>query len=119
MFKKGSPAPHIELGCDFAKQGRFDKAISEFNKAISIFEPKSIHYIQLSKALNHIVFDNHYINIRNTANEQQAKELVSIQNKLAFAVDMGYIRSFEELINEMRKMYHKRNPVHDGAKQLK
>lgn len=77
----------------------------ELNKSIGIFEPKSAQYMLLSKNLNYIVFNNHFTNIRNSATEDQIKTLVDIQKKLAFAIDMGYIRSFDELINEMRRLW--------------
>lgn len=32
-------------------------------------------------------------------------QLTELQKQLAFAVDMGYIKSFDELINEMRRIW--------------
>jgi len=64
-----------------------------------------IDYSRLAKALNWIVFDRHERGIRQTATQEQLKELTEIQKKLAFACDMGYIKTFDELINEMRRMY--------------
>jgi hypothetical protein len=79
--------------------------------AIAVFEPNSKQYIQIAKGLNHIVFEKHEHGIRQTASEEQLKELTDIQKKLAFAVDMGYIRSFDELLNEMRRIYYKKYVV--------
>lgn len=69
----------------------------------------NVNYSQIAKALNYIVFGEHKDGLRQNANENQLKELTDIQQKLSFAVDMGYIRSFDELMNEMRKMWHKKH----------
>lgn len=63
-------------------------------------------YVQMAKGLNWIVFNGHEKGIRQIATQQQLSSLNDIQKKLAFAIDMGYIRSFDELINEMRRIYH-------------
>lgn len=65
----------------------------------------NIDYSQLARGLNWIVFNRHENGIRQKSDQFQLKELVDVQKKLAFAVDMGYIKSFDELINEMRRMY--------------
>ncbi len=69
---------------------------------------KDINYPQLAKGINWIVFNIHEAGIRNKATQAQLKELVDIQKKLAFACDMGYIKTFDELINEMRRIYHQK-----------
>lgn len=69
---------------------------------------RDINYPQLAKGLNWIVFNNHESGIRNKASQDQLKQLVEVQKKLAFACDMGYIKTFDELINEMRRLYHMR-----------
>ena len=43
--------------------------------------------------------------LRQTATEEQLKELNEIQIKFSFAIDMGYIKSYSQLIEEMREMY--------------
>ena len=65
-----------------------------------------IDYRRLAKGLNWIIFNRHEKDIRNSATPVQLKDLVDLQKQLAFAVDMGYIKTFDELINEMRRMYH-------------
>lgn len=74
--------------------------------SLELFQPTTFQRIQMAKALNYIVFNKHYANIRNDANENQLQELTELQKKLAFAIDMGYIRTFDELINEMRRIWH-------------
>lgn len=65
----------------------------------------NVNYSQVAKALNHIVFRRHDDNLRQRASQEQLKELTTIEGKLSFAIDMGYIRSFNELMRELRKMY--------------
>ena len=84
-----------------------DNAGDNYNgltNAVSRFE--NVNYPQLAKGLNWIVFNRHEKEIRQIATEEQLNQLTELQKKLAFAVDMGYIRTFEELLNEMRRMWH-------------
>ena len=77
---------------------------------------KGYKFDEVAKALQWIVFNKTGKNLRQTATQEQLRELAELQNKLAFAIDMGYIRSYEQLISEMRKIWNdKNNPV----KQLK
>jgi hypothetical protein len=66
---------------------------------------QDISYPQLAKSLNWIVFNRHEGGIRQTATEDELHELTELQKKLAFAVDMGYIRTFTELLNELRRLW--------------
>lgn len=72
-------------------------AVSRFN---------NVDYRQMAKGLNWIVFGKHERGIRQKATQEQLKDLVDLQSKLAFTVDMGYIKSFDELLNEMRRIYN-------------
>jgi hypothetical protein len=76
--------------------------------AIRIFDPTTSNRISMARGLNYIVFNTHYRDIRNTGTTEQLKEMVDIQQKLAFAIDMNYIKTFDELVIEMRKMWHKK-----------
>jgi hypothetical protein len=73
-------------------------------KAVAGFP--DVDYAQLAKALNWIVFNRHYKDIRNNASPKQLEELDELQRKLAFSIDMGYIRSFPDLMNSMRRIYN-------------
>ena len=64
-----------------------------------------VDFIKIAKALNYIVFNRHDENLRQLATKDQLKELSDLQSKLAFAIDMGYIRTFDQLINEMRRVW--------------
>lgn len=75
----------------------------ELTKAIGRFS--NIDYVKLATALNYVVFGRHETGIRNTANQTQLKEMETLENQLSFAINMGYIKSFPSLIDELRKMY--------------
>ncbi len=92
-----------ELIINRIEAGNFCKAL---NKSISKFNPNGNQYMFLAKALNHIVFGKHEPKIRDTGTKTQLKELVSLEEKMAFAIDMGYINSFDELLNELRKIWN-------------
>jgi hypothetical protein len=82
--------------------GNFYKFLTS---AIRKFNPSGEQYILLAKALNYIVFDRHEAGIRNMASSSELKELEDLEKKMAFAIDMGYVNSFEMLLSELRKIY--------------
>lgn len=69
---------------------------------------KDVDYVKIAKGLNYIVFNIHESMIRNKATEAELKELEQTQGNLIWAIDMGYIKSFDELVDMMRKMYKKK-----------
>lgn len=71
---------------------------------------QGVDYSRLAKALNYVVFGKHENGIRQLASQSQLKELTELQQKLAFAIDMGYINSFDGLINALAVSFkHKHN----------
>jgi len=74
--------------------------------ASSIQRFDKVNFAQVAKGLNYIVFGKHEPDLRQKASQEQLQSLSRLQNQLAFAVDMGYIKSYDELINEMRRIYH-------------
>lgn len=70
---------------------------------------KDVDYRVIAKGLNYIVFGVHETLIRNKGTQEQLKELDDLQKSLAFSIDMGYIKSFNNLLDEMRKIYVKKN----------
>lgn len=75
-------------------------------RAISKFS--DVDYRSVAKGINYIVFNEHETMIRNTATAEQLKEIDDLQKSLAFAVDMGYIKSMEALMQELRKLWQKK-----------
>lgn len=79
-------------------------------KAVSRFE--NVDYSGLAKALNFVVFNEHETGIRNSASQQQLKQLEDLEKYLATSIEMGHIVSFNDLIQELREMYNKKwNPI--------
>lgn len=68
-----------------------------------------VNYPHLAKALNWIVFNRHEKGIRQVATPEELKELQLLEEQLAFAIDAGYIKTFDNLISDMRKLYHKKH----------
>lgn len=66
---------------------------------------ENVDYVKLATGLNYIVFAEHHSGIRQQASQEQLKELTALQQQLAFSIRMGYIRTFDQLINEMRRIY--------------
>ena len=77
--------------------------------AKSIASLPDVDYPKVARALNWIVFNKHERDIRNTATPQQLQDMDELQRKLAFSVDMGYIRSFPDLMNSMRGIYNRQH----------
>lgn len=74
-----------------------------------------VDYRRIAKGLNYIVFGRHESGtLRQIATTKQLTELSEIQNKLAFAVDMGYINTFQGLIDEMKKIYQAKCDQYHG-----
>lgn len=76
------------------------------SSSASIFP--DVNYPKIAIALNWIVFNNHYEGIRQNATIEQLRELKDIQSNLAFSIDMGYINTFQKLIQTMRNMYSRK-----------
>ena len=69
---------------------------------------KDVDYAQMGRALNYVIFNQHEKMLRNKATQEELKEIDDIQKSLAFAIDMGYIKSFDELMHEFRKLWNKK-----------
>lgn len=70
---------------------------------------KGYDYREVAIALQWIVFGKKGKELRQSATQEQLKELNDLQTKLSFAVDMGYISSYQQLIKELRKIYSNKN----------
>ena len=64
-----------------------------------------VDYSKLGQALNYIVFGKHESGIRNNADQAQLKELEDLEKNFAFGIAMGHIKSFDDLISDMRRIY--------------
>lgn len=70
---------------------------------------KGYDFIEVAKAMQWIIFGKTGKGLRQVATQDQLKELNDLQSKLSFAIDMGYIKTYPELINELRKIWNIKN----------
>lgn len=66
---------------------------------------KGYNFAEVATAMNWIVFGKKGKNLRQSASQDELRELSELQTKLAFAIDMGYIKSYDSLIEEMREIF--------------
>ena len=69
---------------------------------------KGYDFREVAIAMQWIVFNKRGKNLRQTANEQQLQELNKLQSDLSFLIDNSYITSYNQLLEDMRKMYNKK-----------
>lgn len=70
---------------------------------------KGYNYSEVAKAIQWIVFNKTGKGLRQQANQEQLKEISDIEEKLAFSIDMGYIKSYKHLLTSMRDIYRRKN----------
>lgn len=126
--KNGGTWMHPYLFIDFAMwlnptfkvkviQFVYDELIKNRNEAgdtypilsASGMKLRGYDFKEVAKALQWIAFNKTGKNLRQTASQDELKCLADTQIKLAFAIDMGYITSYADLIKSMRKIYHDKN----------
>lgn len=90
------------------------------SRAVSRFDNPD--YQRMARGLNWIVFNDHERNLRNYASNEELKELDYLQHSLVMMMDMGYIKSFNDLLRVMRDMYKKKwrsnNPSSRNCQQI-
>jgi hypothetical protein len=74
--------------------GNFYKSLS---KNIAKFGT-DVDYRKLAKSLNYKIFGKHETGMRNFATKEQLQKLYELELNISFAIDMGYINSFEDAI---------------------
>ncbi len=70
---------------------------------------KGYNFSKVAKALNYIVFGEHKKDIRQSATQEQLKELSMHEENFSFAIDRGYIKTYPQLENELRKVWRDKN----------
>lgn len=94
----------------------YDELIKERNDAgdnyillsASGVKIKGYDFREVAIAMNWIVFNKNGKNLRQSATQEELKELNELQGQLSFLIDNNYIVSYEQLIKDMRKMYNKK-----------
>lgn len=70
---------------------------------------KGYDFVEVAKAMQWIVFGRTGKELRQHATQSELKELNELQSKLSFAIDMCYIKTYEQLLSEMRKIWYSKN----------
>ena len=70
---------------------------------------KGYDFIEVDKAMQWIVFGRTGKELRQTATQKELVELNDLQSKLSFAIDMGYITTYSQLLSELRKIWNQKN----------
>jgi len=70
---------------------------------------KGYDFIEVAKAMQWIVFGRTGKELRQTATQKELIELNDLQSKLSFAIDMGYITTYPQLMSELRKIWNQKN----------
>lgn len=61
---------------------------------------------EIAKAINYVVFNNHYKEIRNDkGTEDLMKELHAVEERLAYLINNNYVKTTEDIIKALRKEY--------------
>jgi hypothetical protein len=66
---------------------------------------KGYDFMEVAIAMQWIVFGNKGKELRQQASQEQLSELNNLQSRLSFAIDMGYIKTYSYLIEEMKKIW--------------
>lgn len=69
---------------------------------------KGYDFREVAIAMQWIVFNKKGKNLRQSATQDELKELNDLQSKLAFLIDNNYITSYQQLLDDMRTMYNKK-----------
>ncbi len=70
---------------------------------------KGYNFQEVATAMQYIIFGNKGKDLRQVATNEQLVELNELQTKLSFAIDMGYIKSYQNLLSELRKIWRNKN----------
>lgn len=70
-----------------------------------------VNYQEVAKALNYIVFGKHESGIRNTASDEQLRDLQELEGSLSLMIDARLVQTFDQLLEAMRGIWALRHPV--------
>jgi hypothetical protein len=56
-------------------------------------------YTEVACAINRVTFGKHAIGIRNLATKDQLNKINDLESKILFAIDFGFIKTYNEIIN--------------------
>jgi hypothetical protein len=124
------PLLFIDFSMWISPQFKYDVLKFVYDKMIQYRHESGDEYVRLGKAVDHlvgahffkvaicriaeavnwIVFNKHEKNIRNQfGNEEQQRELSELERKITSLIEEGFITSYNQLIDYLRKRYHEKN----------
>lgn len=68
----------------------------------ALYKIKNTDFSKIAIELNKKVFGKHEAGIRNTRSKEELEKLYRLEDRLAFAIERGYIKSTEEIIKAIR-----------------
>lgn len=77
--------------------GNFYKTLSS-----SLARIQSPDYTRIAIELNKRIFGKHETGIRNTGSKEELEELTRLEDRVAFAIDRGYIKTNDQIIDAIR-----------------
>lgn len=81
-----------------------------YSKLCSLLAPfPQTDYNKIGRMLNLVVFNNHKKGLRNLATPKQEKDLQQLERDMCRDIENGYIKSFEQFKQAMRKEWRKRH----------
>lgn len=80
--------------------GTMYKGLSSALRGLGYAKPDQ--YAVIGRALNFVVFGRHEAGLRQLATSEQLKELAGLEEKTAWAIEMGMIKSGPQLLDSLR-----------------
>ena len=68
----------------------------------ALYKIKNTDFSKIAIEINKKVFGKHEAGIRNTRGKEELEKLYRLEDRLAFAIDRGYIKSTDEIIKAIR-----------------
>lgn len=68
-------------------------------------------FSRIARGVNFIIFGKHETGIRNSGTSAQLKELTRLEEKVAYAIENGWLRSQEDVIKHLTKLYYHKFPT--------
>ena len=67
-------------------------------------------FIRVAKMNNWIVYGQHNTDLRQQGDPDKIKEMAELQGKVCFMVEMGFVNSTPELLQQLRQLHAKKHP---------
>ena len=92
----------VDAGIEYKEVGRVISSIVDKSFIATAMS-------NVSKAINHIVFGGHESGIRNKQGcESKMRKLLDIEKNIVMLIDCGFVSTYDQLMNYLRKEWVKR-----------